>query len=794
MAQPYPVTQSTEPLSIGQLSDEDLASLIQQHEQERADLSGLSDEELASMLQVFQAPGGEIETVKPIQPTKPVPQLSSREIIEGPIREFAGGAGFELADEAEAYDLSQKTGIPYERIKQYISQQRARYGEAHPTVSTIANLAGSILPMMIPGVGAIGKGVQGVTGISRLASPFARTVASGGVAGGLSGFGAGEGTAESLANIPTGIIMGGGFGAAAYGGGKAFQFLKDAFTSRGLNEEDAARRAAIIVNRRMAEEGTSPEKVGELWKLEQTYGIPSVLGTTTPELARLTENVVQTPSGEQADLMRRLVTQQTGAKGRVRTLAQEAVPTPDYFASADVIQNSLRRNADTAYRQAYKAGDITDPDILSFLKAPDVQGAYQDAIANSARLKEAARLRGEDPSEFDLRELFTVDPQGNVRIQNIPDIRTLDFIKQAMDRRISSLYSSGQGGEATALRAMRDAFVDKLDDVGPPEYKAARQQYKGDIEIRDALELGKDSGRLRWQEFNRLVKDYTPGELQAFKTGFMQNVIRGFEDAKTNRNFAKELLQENQMRKFRALMNPDEFKVFEASLKRERDMFDQIGKITQGSATYGRQAQRADIESQIAGGDVEGALNLILNPTPGNIFMRAIRVGSKLRDANVSKNVYTQLARILKAGDPQEVDDVLSRLEAAAPEQKAIDQAFERRATRASVAAAKAVAPSPVVPEPEAAEFKPVLELPPLEGPSGAPIAEPSAPSAAPGGPSAQEGGVSITAALDKLLPNWNTIFGDGSLVSDTGVIKGEDVAKALGIPLSSWLSYVGGQ
>jgi hypothetical protein len=87
---------------------------------------------------------------------------------------------------------------------------------------------------------------------------------------------------------------------------------------------------------------------------------------------------------------------------------------------------------------------------------------------------------------------------------------------------------------------------------------------------------------------------------------------------------------------------------------------------------------------------------------------------SALRKANVSRATYTQLARLLKSGTPDEIDDVVSRLEAAAPQQRAADRSFERATTKAGAGLAKVIPPSPVVPEPEAAEYKTAYDLPPL--------------------------------------------------------------------------------
>lgn len=757
-------------------------------------LGQLTDEQLKELADAYIAAGaGEAEEV-PTVTTEP-PELSAGEIVAGGARELAGGALFEFSDEAEAAARAPLSDKSYEELLREIRQNRARFSEAYPGTATTLNVAGGIGSMFVPGVNAIGRAAQAATGISRLASPAARVAASGALAGGVAGAGSGEDAGSRLANAATGAVLGGTMGAGVYGGTRGAQWLRDAFTARGaeMGEQQAAQQAAMLINRRLGESGMRPDQIADLMALEQQYGIPSVLGTATPELARLTELAAQTPSGGQTDLARRLFEQQAGAPERVQRRIRESIPTPDYFAAEDRIVETLRNNAQRAYG-AVGDVEIRDPRILAMLDDPDIRGAYADALANVRRDMTAASLRGEDPAQFQLREIFepVLNEEGalvglSATGKQIPDIRTLNQIKIALDRKIDGLYSTGKGGEATALKNLRNAFVQRLDDVGPPEYRAARQQYKGDIEIREALEAGRDANKLRWQEVNKMVRDFSPGELQAFKTGYVQRLMQGFEDTSRRRNFANEIINNaSQRRKLEALMEPGEFQVFEAAMRREAELFDTITRATGGSQTAGRMLMRADIDEQLASGNLEDAASLLLNPTPGNIASRALRIVTNMRNANVSRATYTQLARMLRAGTPDEIDDVLRQLEEAGPAQRAADRATERGASKAGAAAGVIVAPSPEM-ERERLPETPEIVVPdigePVEGLSvmPAPVEEE--------GP----GGVDIGTAISSLMPDYTAIFGDGSVEGPSGILSGEQVAKALGLPLQVLQSYLAG-
>jgi hypothetical protein len=686
------------------MSDADLDYLIGEYEKSNAQTAMLSDEELVDLLRTYEAPDGGTGDVAP-KVDAPPPELSTGEAIAGGLRELAGGAAFEFADEAEAATRAALSGKSYDEVVNEIRLERAKFNEAYPILGPTLNVAGGIGTMFVPGVNVAGRAIQAGTGISKLASPLARAAATGAVAGGTAGFGSGEGFTDRLGKAAIGTALGAPLGVTAHGVGEAIKFGRGVIGARGADagDEEAARKAAEIISRRIAEGGLDNAKIAELAELAKTYGIDNApLGSLTPELSRLTENVVNTPSGEQADLARRLFNVQSGAPQRVKSLAKEAVPTPDYFASEEKVLETLRTNAERNYGSGWQDVEIRDPRIMQVLDDPAIRSAYMDALGNSRLQQQEAILNGVDPSQFKLREIFDpiLDAEGAVvglspTGKMAPDMGTLNQVKIALDRKISSLYASGQSGQATSLRGLRDAFVKRLDEIGPKEFKAARQQYKGDIEIKEALEQGKNSAGLRWQQFGKFMKDYSPGEQQAFKTGFMQQVMKGFEDTGRRQNFANTLLKENSLKKFQAVMDPGEFQVFEAALRREEQLFNDIGQATGNSATFRRAAEREDIQNQIAGGNIENAVDLLVNPTPGNIALRTARLLSNMRNANVSRATYTQLARMLKASSPEELDEVLMRLEEAAPVQQAADRALERRVTKGGVAAASTVAPPP---------------------------------------------------------------------------------------------------
>jgi hypothetical protein len=687
------------PAEIEALSDEELDSILGQYDAMESELQSLDDRDLDTMLKVTEMPDD--PGTPPKLDTPPTP-LSAGELVAGGARELAGGALFEFADEAEAAARAPFSDQSYDDLVREIRQNRARFSQQQPEAAMGLNVAGGVGAMFLPGAGLAGQVLRAGTGIGKLASPVARTMATGAAQGTIAGVGAGETPEERATMGLTGGVLGGGLGAGMYGLGRAGQFARDVRGARRDTGVNAEANAADILAGRVE----NPDALRQQLANDAAIGVPTTLATATRELGRLSDVVLRTPSEGREALAETIARQQSGAPGRTQQALRTALPTPDYFASMDQVNKTLRDNAKGLYNVAYAAApEIRDPRILKALDGPDIQSAYIDAIKNSKREMEAAALRGEDPAPYAMKELFDLrfDADGSVigldpTGKKIPDLRSLDEIKKALDRRITGLYASGQGGDATALRQVRNAFVDRLDQVGPAEYKTARAQYKGDIEIHDAMELGRQAAgnKLRWQEVAKTAREASPGEQAALTTGFMQNLMQRFEDSSQRRNFAREIIDNDNLRnKLRVLTPPDEFGVLEAALRREADLFEQTSRVMTGSQTFERSAEARAVENAIAGGEISPAVDMMLNPTPGNVFRRTAQILGDMRNANVSRSTYSQLSRMLNTSTPQEAEAVLTQLERASPARARRERAFEGRATRAGTAGARTIAPSP---------------------------------------------------------------------------------------------------
>lgn len=592
-------------------------------------------------------------------------------------RAVAKGALFDFGDEAEAalqmLANGEISGEEYHRLKDQISADYNAWAKANPEEAFGLEMAGGIGASFIPGVGVLGRGVQAATRIGKIGSTGLRAAATGALSGALSG----AGQADTLADIPGSMLEQGLLGAVTGGtiakgfeaGARGLARGRDAVMRRLGRETmapSAEDRAVAEILYGATEGRTSPQRAVGATALSGKYGVPTPYGLSTPELTALTEKVLAKPSTGQADLARTLVETQTEAANRVAGQAETAMPgAQDYFDVEDAITANLRRIGNTDYQKAYAVGQIRDPQIESVVYNPELANIWQSA-------QRLARLQGR---QLQMKMEPVIDAAGNVvglkpTGDSIPDVEALDYFKRALDDKIDAGFrgKSDMGkGEAAALRDLRNQLVTRLDDL-VPEYRVARSKYAGDMEVRDALRLGRDllARKLRPQQLQREVANMSDAEREALKSGALQAVLQPLEDVATSRNFALNLRgirgDNSVMQKLRMVMSPQEFQFFDRALRREAELFQRTSKATGGSRTVPLAQGVAQIDDMIAGGKLDEAVNFILAGPQGRIASFARWVSRFNPNQEFGDKVYTKLSKVLASNDPDQLREVLDFL------------------------------------------------------------------------------------------------------------------------------------
>lgn len=678
----------------------------------------------------------------PISPNvEPLTEMKSVGDAGNRLRAFGKGALFDFADEAEAAARMLASGElsadEYYKIKSQINYDYDKWAKENPEEALGFELAGGLAGTFIPGAAVVGRGYQAATGIGKIGSAALRSGAVGASSGVLSGIGA----ADTMGDIPSEAfeqgVIGGGLSTILPGAGRFAMRGKDAILRRlgkaGGAPDRVTVAAAEQIQRAMGDR--SPESVARIMKLGEAYNVPIELGIATPELSRLTKAVVSKPSEGREALIKTFAQRQRDASQRYTNQIREAFAgSDDFFTKQDEITENLRKIGDNEYQAAFDVGQVKDATIQNILKSPGLESIFKEAKEIADLSAANAASRGEDPSKYVLKmgmepvldasgTLIGLRPTGDF----IPDVRSLNYVKRALDDQITQLFKAKNTQKASELKGLRDNMVRRLDEL-VPEYKEARRLYAGDLEVRDALDDGRDalSTGVRFQEVKKKFDKMSEAEKQAYRSGLLQSILQPVQNIKAPRNFAEQMLSENNIEKLRTVLPKEEFRVLNSALKREAELFRRTSNVLGGSPTTPLAQDIAKIDTAIEAGDYDTVVSLVTNPTaPGTLARVGISLASKMFKSGMGDKVYTKLAQALRTSDPEKLRGLLDEFRSA--------QAIAQRNIRVEDAmtgrgAVTVGAGAPSVLEERSSEMPPSVTIAePEEEPAEPPAEQPSA-------------------------------------------------------------------
>jgi hypothetical protein len=240
---------------------------------------------------------------------------------------------------------------------------------------------------------------------------------------------------------------------------------------------------------------------------------------------------------------------------------------------------------------------------------------------------------------------------------------------------------------------LRDALRDRTKEV-VPEYNAALQTYKGDREILDALRAGyNDFGKLDHEEVIKLVSAMSPAEKEAFRTGVVRDIYGKLFTTSRNINAAAMLNAPEMQAKMQPLFDsPSQFRLFQAAVEREAQLFSQANQILRGSQTGKRTAMRERFED--TGDNISQAAAQALT---GGWMSSLTGIASRaLYKTTMTDEMADKLAGMLMSSDPKEVAAVVKILEDYAKQAAPKAAAATRREVGATTGLSISALPAPV--------------------------------------------------------------------------------------------------
>ena len=642
---------------------------------------------------------------------------------------FGQGMGMSFGDEAEAlYRSMGQSNRSYDQILNDVRADYRRWSEENPGQSMGYELAGGVAPsvaaMFVPGGQTVST--ANATRMARMApaltkTPLRRAATAGATSGAISGFGAGEGgVGDRLLESGKSAILGGTLGPIIgkggqllYGGGKGiYKRLLKPGTDR--IEEEALNKVLM----KMSQDGLTPQQAIRQVALERGYNpTPNAVGTrprtklrdVSPGLTDLAETVANRPGAGRKTMVEDVLKTGRGTKGRTMDIVSENMGKgKTMYETESALTDALKGNAQTLYDDAYKFGTVKDQRILAMMDQPQFKEAYRQVMETNKIRKANAIAKGEDPSKYDMKQVYKITESQpgiyQMDLVDAPDVKTLDQIKRGLDYIIRSGRKSSNAADqdaAHALNEYKNTFLGILDET-VPAYKTARQTYKGDLEVLDALDVGRNQyGKFSPEQATDYVSKLTPSERDALRIGYAQQFMDKIGNAKNSINAAEELLgAENNATRLQALFDtPQEYEVFKGILKAESRNVKSGQQIASGSAT----GRRKELQKEFEGDNVASHMMDLAGGSPFSTFMRLIK---KTPDLFKNEQVAASVSKILNTGKPAELNALLKQLEDRANKFAAEQQRLEKIGTVGSKATGRMSGKSPIGADAEEEEMR----------------------------------------------------------------------------------------
>lgn len=573
--------------------------------------------------------------------------------------QFQQGTSFGWADELNALKDSvggQNIGnlvsgqSPYETSLSAQSREREQYERSNPVRANLAELTGAMLGPAKLGAVKAGQGM--VRGGLKLAGV-------GATAGALSGAGTADPGNRSEGALGS-AIMGGLLGPIAGGamkvGGDAFKLIRNALSPKPQAADEALLAA-------LGRDGMTPADLAKLAG-DAPKGVPTSLADAGGQNAKsLLSGMAVQPGQAQRVVVDTLESRLADQGQRVREAVSKSAGPRKY--AVDLVQEvkgARWAKAAPLYDEAFKAGRVGGERVAAILKDHDVSGAYATAQKIAAR--------------------------ENIALQPLdaPDLRTLDYVKRALDGTIDQGFRSGNTANAASLKKLRNELVGLMDEQSPA-YKAARRVYSGDSEVLEAIEQGQKALNMGDGALKMTLRGFkSDAEKEAFRKAAL-DALSDRLNSKEGASLLSELLSsEKKRRNLKLIVGEENYPKLTAQLLAEKNIRDTGARVNPrvGSATAMREG---DAGSLSEGG--AGALQAAATGNAWGLALHGLRA-LKLRGSGLNDDARGRLASNLMTDDRAAQQAYIKQLEKAAREQAA-RQLRDRRRMMGAGAAAGAV-------------------------------------------------------------------------------------------------------
>ena len=319
-----------------------------------------------------------------------------------------------------------------------------------------------------------------------------------------------------------------------------FDALAPKVATKGVQK--ASRIAQAAIAKRLNADGIRPDQAGQMMDDAAARGVPLSLMDVGDNMRGLGGYLSRTSGPSKTLIRNALKTRQAGAGERIRgAVSRDLGPISNTFDESDGLIQAARATAAPLYDEAYKAPGAASSEIADILKTPAGKGALSRAytIAKNERV---------DPTSLG----FDLDAQGEVILNRVPNMRSLDYVKRGLDDILEAqrdpfgnlrLDESGR-----AINKVRADLLTEMDKVNPT-YQAAREAYAGPAAANEALWKGKKAISKTAEEIERTVAKMSEFERGQYASGFRASMAEAIDKSGGSADVANKMLGTSAKRK-----------------------------------------------------------------------------------------------------------------------------------------------------------------------------------------------------------------------------------------------------
>jgi hypothetical protein len=278
-----------------------------------------------------------------------------------------------------------------------------------------------------------------------------------------------------------------------------------------------------------------------------------------------------------------------------------------------------------------------------------LQGAFKSAQELHAGDVTLAKARGE----------AIPPPLAAIDGNTAPDVRTIDYIKRALDRKIDAGYSGDSAAKMQIpfLKDARNLLLSRVDEH-VPDFAAARAIYAGTSKNREALEMGQKMVNASEGDIAHATAKMSEGERAQFSLGMRSKLSENLSRRTDLGNKVDYLSNSPQRRDIlQQVAGPDaNFGQFETALGHERALQDTYSNAMTGSPTA---INLADDKILDDAGLAQGVLGRFARGSRNGLWSGITNAAAPLMDASrfgagkTGERVRDQIATLLTETDPR---------------------------------------------------------------------------------------------------------------------------------------------